>query len=440
MLITLTLTNGDELNGKENTADVAISNDADLDEYIPEESSRTEEYIPDYRGSQLWKIQYNTKVLKPLEKEAYAQVWNFDKKHFDVLVHGAGVEKAKEILKNANVNYTVQIDDLKKAISEENPPKKFIQELMNRNGLPMTWRAYHRLDDIHKYLDFIAKNNPDLVTTQTIGYSRENRTLKIVRISNNNPGNKAIWIDGGIHAREWISPASVTFIINELIEEWEDKPDYIRKIDWYILPVTNPDGYEYSHTTDRLWRKSRANTSYPQCKGVDLNRNYGYKWGGKGVSKSPCTEIFGGTGGFSEPETKAIRDFLTGLGTGKVAGSISFHSYGQYILYPWGYDRVVPPDHKDLETLAVEARQKMAQVSGNWYTVGPAAASLYPASGGSDDWAKGQMGIKYAYTLELPDNGRYGFVLPASYITGAGRESMAFADTLAKYCANLKHN
>lgn len=79
----------------------------------------------------------------------------------------------------------------------------------------------------------------------------------------------------------------------------------------------------------------------------------------------------------------------------------------------------------------------MAEVSGNWFTVGPAAASLYPASGGSDDFYKGTAGIKYAYTLELRDNGRHGFVLPANHIIGSGRETMAFADTLAKYCANL---
>lgn len=339
----------------------------DEDIYMAEGSTRTEEYVPDYRGSQLWKMQYNVRVLKPLQDEAYAQVWNYERNdHLDVLVHGSGIEKAKQILKNAGVNYTVQIQDLTQAIKEENPPKKFIQDLVNRNGLPMTWQAYHRLADIHKYLDFMAKNNPDLVSTQIIGYSRDGRPLKIVRISNNQRGNKAIWIDGGIHAREWISPASATFVINELIEEWEDKPEYIRRIDWYILPVTNPDGYEYSHTTDRLWRKSRAATSSAQCRGVDLNRNYGYKWGGKGVSKSPCTEIFGGTGPFSEPETQAIRNFLTSLGPGKVTGSMSLHSYGQYILYPWGYDRVVPPDHKDLENLAVEARN----VSSNFLSNG----------------------------------------------------------------------
>lgn len=69
------------------------------------------------------------------------------------------------------------------------------------------------------------------------------------RISNGNAKNKAIWIDGGIHAREWISPASVTYIVNDLVENWDEQPQHIRNINWYILPVHNPDGYEYTHRT-----------------------------------------------------------------------------------------------------------------------------------------------------------------------------------------------
>lgn len=85
---------------------------------------------------------------------------------------------------------------------------------------------------------------------------------------------------------------------------------------------------------------------------------------------------------------------------------ISFHSYGQYILYPWGYNRVVPPDHKDLETVGRQAAAAIRSTTGSSYRVGPAANTLYPAAGGSDDWAKGSVGIKYAYTIELRDNGR----------------------------------
>lgn len=309
---------------------------------------------PDYTGSQLWKIQYNSKILEPLEKEANAQIWNSDGRYFDAVIPSTGVNKAKAILSEASLSYTVSIRDLKRAIDNENPPKSEIEDLMNRNGVPMTWRAYHRINDIYNYIDFIAKNNPDIVSTQIIGYSSEKRPLKIVKISNNHRGNTAMWVDGGIHAREWISPAAVTYMIQDLIDEWHNKPDYIRNIDWYFLPVANPDGYEWTHNYDRLWRKNRARTSNQNCVGVDLNRNFEYKWGGKGVSKSPCSEIYGGSGPFSEPETKAIRDFLIG-NRARFNGSVSFHSYGQYILYPWGYDNVVPPDHQELKRIGDEA-------------------------------------------------------------------------------------
>lgn len=84
-----------------------------------------------------------------------------------------------------------------------------------------------------------------------------------------------------------------------------------------------------------------------------------YKWGGKGNGRNPCQEIYGGSGPFSEPETAAIKNFVMNTAKANWKASISFHSYGQYILYPWGYDRVVPPDHKDLESVG----QKAASVS-----------------------------------------------------------------------------
>ncbi|KAJ8927854.1 hypothetical protein NQ314_019656 [Rhamnusium bicolor] len=95
----------------------------------------------------------------------------------------------------------------------------------------------------------------------------------VLKISNGNAENKAVWVDGGIHAREWISPATVTYIINQFVSNFESEPKYIQNIDWYIAPLLNPDGYEYTHTIDRLWRKNRARSG--QCAGTDLNRNFG---------------------------------------------------------------------------------------------------------------------------------------------------------------------
>lgn len=174
-----------------------------------------------------------------------------------------------------------------------------------------------------------------------------------LRISNGNANNKAVWIDGGIHAREWISPASVTYFVNDLVENWKDQPEYMQNIDWYVLSVLNPDGYEYTHTNDRLWRKNRNVSAGEKCGGVDLNRNFGYKWGGKGTSQNPCMEDYSGLGPFSESESAVTRDFFEKTDV-KFFAYLTFHSYGQYILYPWGYDDDVLTDREDLDRVGKE--------------------------------------------------------------------------------------
>jgi carboxypeptidase A4 len=117
----------------------------------------------------------------------------------------------------------------------------------------------------------------------------------------------------GIHAREWITPASVTYVIKQLVENRKNNT-WADKVDFYVVPVLNPDGYEYTHTNDRLWRKNRKNPELGDCAGTDLNRNFGYKWGGLGASKDPCDETYAGSAAFSEPESKAIQDYVTSQG------------------------------------------------------------------------------------------------------------------------------
>ena len=99
-------------------------------------------------------------------------------------------------------------------------------------------------------------------------------------------GAPNIWLEAGIHAREWIAPAVATFIVRELVEDYAEHPDYLDKINWYFLPSANPDGYAYSWEHDRLWRKTRSeHGSILGCKGVDPNRNWDFHWAESGKDK-----------------------------------------------------------------------------------------------------------------------------------------------------------
>ncbi|XP_018787467.1 PREDICTED: interaptin [Bactrocera latifrons] len=387
-----------------------------------------------YDGAQVWRIvvqsDHDRKMADELQTKYGGQLWKEVKQEVDYLLKPQVLAEAAQHVRAANLSRIVLIDNLQNVIETENPSAAEIAQYQNRKGHRLTWKAYHRLADIHGFFDTMAKTYPDICSVETIGYSIQKRPLKILKISNGNPGNPGIWIDGGMHAREWISSATVTYIANQLIEDWENLPEYMRNVNWYIHAVANPDGYEYTHTTDRLWRKNMRSHGR-QCPGVDLNRNFGYKWGGKGTSANPCAQTYRGSKAFSEPETFYISKFISNYPRDTFKAFLSFHSYGQYILYPWGYDYQPTADKADLDRVARQAGTTITKKSGGKYTVGPSATTLYPAAGGSDDWAKGFAGIKYAYTIEMGDTGRYGFVLPASHIEPNGRDGYTFAETVA---------
>lgn len=299
------------------------------------------------------------------------------------------------------------------------------------NEAGFNFKNYHRVSTMHKYLECLGRQYPDKVEVFDIGRSTERRALKVIKIGTPAADGRvkpAVWIDGGIHAREWVSPATVLYFINQLVENSGSAQNrfVVEQLDLYILPSSNPDGYEYSHRRDRMWRKTRSNTG-SSCIGVDPNRNWGYKWGGKGASNNPCTETYRGKNAFSEPETRAIKDFiLKKMKVQEIKMYLTVHSYGQYFLYPWGYEKLDTHDRRDLHNMGQIGAQAIQRVNGRRrYKVGSAAKMLYPASGGSDDWAKGGAGIKYSYTVELPDTGSYGFLLPSRQIEDVGRETTA---------------
>lgn len=141
-----------------------------------------------------------------------------------------------------------------------------------------------------------------------------------------------------------------------------------------------------------------------------------------GASSNECDDIYAGPVPFSESETSALRDFVL-ANASRIKLYLTFHSWGQYLLYPWGYTSSLPSDWQELDDLAVQVDNAIASLAGTRYTIGSSTNVLYAAAGGSDDWCKGVGGVALSYTIELPGGGSTGFDLPPSRIDPVVRET-----------------
>ncbi|GFO36339.1 Zinc carboxypeptidase [Plakobranchus ocellatus] len=201
----------------------------------------------------------------------------------------------------------------------------------------MDHSKYHRYTEIVHMLQTLEQLNPDLMQLSNLLFrTHEGREVKLVKLHGNSsqagdPPKPAVIIEAGIHAREWISPAVNLWVIDALIQGYRRRDTTITAMldhsDWYIIPVTNPDGYEFSHKEDRLWRKNRRYISLA-CRGVDLNRNFDVKFNTTGVSGSCNSGIYLGYKPFSEPESSNVKALVENL-QHRLVAYVSAHSYSQ---------------------------------------------------------------------------------------------------------------
>jgi len=239
------------------------------------------------------------------------------------------------------------------------------------------------------------------------------------------------------HAREWISPHTVVYVLTQLVQLYnkdQDVKNIMDKIQFYIVPIVNPDGYLYTWgpTSQRLWRKNRRLNSGGSY-GVDLNRNWDDHWGGDGSSGTPTSDTYRGTAPFSEPESKAVSAYITA--NMPFAGYIDFHSYSQLVLRPYGWTNALPPDSAVQKQVGDGISAAIRAVHGKVYTSEP-AYQLYYTSGTADDWGYSKANIKLTYTIELRDTGTYGFQLPANQIIPNGQEIWAAMKYYCNYVIN----
>ncbi|MCS7036879.1 MAG: M14 family zinc carboxypeptidase [Saprospiraceae bacterium] len=266
--------------------------------------------------------------------------------------------------------------------------------------------GYHTLDEMMAVLDNMRAKFPHLISarapiTSAPAHTWEGRKIWYVRLSDNPDTDEAepeVLYTALHHAREPNSASQMLYFMWYLLENYATDAQVryiVDNAELYFIPCLNPDGYVYNQTIKStgggMWRKNRRDNGNGAF-GVDLNRNYGHFWGlsDLGSSPNPSSETYRGPEAFSEPETRAIRDFVLAH---NFVFAQNYHTHGNLLIHPWGYsDDVASPDFPIYSGLFTRE---------NSYRTGTAGQTVgYAVNGVSDDWMHADAGA-YAFTPEV---------------------------------------
>ncbi|GMM35097.1 putative metallocarboxypeptidase [Saccharomycopsis crataegensis] len=341
--------------------------------------------------------------------------------------------------------YSIIIDDLAQKIFESYPKNFFNaqddDEIVALDD-ELFFKEYRPLKTIYSWFDLLAETYSGFVSVENFGTTFEGQKLKALYIDTsrfsegNNPNNKTIIIAAGIHAREWISVTSANYIIFQLLTKYgisKPETDYLNQLNILVVPVFNPDGYTYSWTNDRLWRKNRQETYLPRCFGIDIDHSFDYRWEKTEETSWPCDEDYSGEVPKEALEVAQFEEFLNSSKANhqhlQLYGYIDLHSYAQEILYPYAYScEHRPRDEENLLELAYGLSKAIRLNSGKNYLVTPACkdknVDLTPGmgSGSSLDYLYSTAMAHWAFQIKLRDSGSHGFLLPSKFIKPVGEE------------------
>ena len=293
-----------------------------------------------------------------------------------------------------------------------------------------TETVYHDFDTadigMRARIERVAAEYPAIAQLQRFGQSIQGRPLYALKLGKERAGRRKpeVLIVSTHHAREWVAAQMGIRLLEYLVHNYDQDgrvTDLLNRVDVWLVPIGNPDGYQYTFTNERLWRKNlRDNNNDGQITnidGVDLNRNFGGRWGydNEGSSGDLSSATYRGTAPFSEPENEAMRRFIKDH---DFKFAISYHTYGNLILYPLGW-QVKTPSHDDPIFVAQAGTDDNPAI---WDTIldqgydPGVGADLYITNGDFTDWLYGDLRIP-SYTVELTngvdsEGNFYGFQFP----------------------------
>ncbi len=305
--------------------------------------------------------------------------------------------------------------------------------------------GYWTLAEVKMKLDeLVANDTQGLVADKidTIGTSGKGRPIWGLRIARTVTGpdtRPVVFYNALTHAREPEGMQALLYFVDDLLARYGTDPETTYLLEnrvIYIVPVVNPDGYVQNQTSNPggggLWRKNLRDNdgslTVNSGDGVDINRNYPYFWGfdNAGSSPSPSSDTYRGPSAGSESETQAQRSIVIAL---QPKTGLSFHTYSDLLLHPWGYTTTAPPDSNRF----YEWEDDMSL--GNGYLTGQVIRALYGTNGDFNDWAYGDVVNKPRAFTWTPEVGgpNDGFWPPPSRIVPLAEENLR----LARYTAMI---
>ena len=238
----------------------------------------------------------------------HVDVWNANRDFIDVQVPEKLSEIYEEFMKGFELEPSVMIDDV----------EKLVLETMERKTEGFDYDQYNTLDDIYSWMQGIAAEY-DFVTLEKYGETYEGRDLLGLKISTTyGNANNVLFLNSGIHAREWVGPAHLMLATKMMLDAYmsgdEQMSTIFNYVDLYVVPVSNPDGYNLTwNPSDRMWRKTTSKNGL-RCDGVDPNRNWGAHWDQpNGASTMSCSDAYKGPEVWSEVEVRNLRDYVDGV-------------------------------------------------------------------------------------------------------------------------------
>jgi hypothetical protein len=278
------------------------------------------------------------------------------------------------------------------------------------DDFPDGWTAYHTYPELRDELAAVEAAHPDIVDRFSIGESHRGRQLWAAKISDNVASDEdepEVLFDGLHHGDEHMSLEMTLRILHWLTDGYGSDPritDIVDGREVWIVFAMNPDGATFDIKDGRFhrWRKNRQPNANGTV-GTDLNRNYGYRWGGGGrTSSRPGDRTYRGAAAFSTPETRAMRDFLASRvvdGRQQIRAAITFHESGRLVMWPYGYTHTNVPGDMTTDDHAAFVKLGRRMAASNGYTP-QQASELYVSSGTSRDYLYGTYRI-FVFTFEL---------------------------------------